>query len=374
MRHVKSSRPTYVEIDLAALTRNLETVKSRATGSRVLAIVKADAYGHGAPHIAKALEKAGVELFGVAMVEEGEELRRAGVVSPVLVLGGVYPGQEEDLLRLDLRPTVFDLGLARRLNDIAIEKGQVVPYHLKIDTGMGRVGFRPEELPHVLAELSALPALEMEGIASHFALADELQCSFTDEQISVFRRCLDLVRKEGFAPAYIHISNSAALFSRKIPECNTVRPGIVLYGAYPSPEFEREIDVEPVMSFRTRIAQIKDVPSGTGVSYGHRFRAERPTRLAAIPVGYADGFNRKLSNAGEVLIRGKRARIAGTVCMDWTLLDVTDVPGASVGDEVTLLGRDNGNVISAQEWADTIETIPYEIFCQISKRVPRLYR
>lgn len=273
MRHLKSSRPTRVEIDLAALKRNLGIIKRQAHGSKVLAVVKADAYGHGAPRVAKALEEAGTDLFGVAMVEEGEELRRAGVEGSILVLGGVYPGQEEELFRLRLVPTLFDLDLARRLNAIALREETTLPYHLKIDTGMGRVGFRSDELPHVLKELSALPGLTLEGVASHLALADEPQNPFTDEQISIFHRCLEQIRSEGFFPSFIHISNSAALFSRDVPGCNTVRPGIVLYGALPSPEFEGEIDVEPVMSFRTRIAQIKEVPVGTGISYGHRFCA-----------------------------------------------------------------------------------------------------
>jgi len=368
-------RPTCVEIDLAALRRNFEKAKGQAGPDRkVLAVVKADAYGHGACRVARVLESAGADMFGVAMVEEGEELRKAGITRPVLILGGIYPGQEEAVFRHKLTPSVFDLNLARRFNRIALESGAVYPFHLKIDTGMGRVGFRPDELPEVLSELSTLSGLFMEGVASHFALADEPHKPFTGEQISLFRQCLELIREKGFNPSFVHIGNSAALFSRDIPECNMVRPGIVLYGALPAPEFAGRIDADPVMSFRTRIAQIKQVPAGTGVSYGHLFRAERPTTLATIPVGYADGFNRRLSKGAEVLVRGKRAKVAGTVCMDWTMLDVTDIPDVAVGDEVTLLGRDNGSIVTAQEWADCIGTIPYEVFCQVSKRVPRFYR
>jgi alanine racemase len=372
-RH-QGHRPTYVEIDLAALQHNLAQARLQAgSGRRILAVVKADAYGHGAARVAPALEEAGADLFGVAIVEEGVALRRAGITRPILVLGGTYPGQEGELFEHDLVPILFDPEAARRLDARAGAAGRVLPFHLKIDTGMGRIGFRPEELPFLLEELAGLKYLVMEGLISHLAMADDPQNPFTDEQAERFRACLAEVRRAGFAPRYVHLSNSAALFSREIPECNLVRPGIVLYGGLPAPCFDGRIDLRPVMSFRTSVAQVKKVPAGTGVSYGHRFVAERSTVLAAIPVGYADGYSRLLSNCGEVLIRGKRAKVAGTVCMDWTLIDVTDIRGVEVGDEVTLLGRDNGQGVTAEEWAERIGSISYEVFCQVSKRVPRIY-
>ncbi|MEJ2202061.1 MAG: alanine racemase [Desulfuromonadaceae bacterium] len=368
-------RPTYVEINLAALRHNLNQVRRRvASANQVLAVVKADAYGHGAEQVALTLQAAGADLFGVAMAEEGRVLRQVGIARPILVLGGVYPGQERELLEFDLTPALFSLEVARRLNQAAFASGRPCPYHLKIDTGMGRVGFRPEELDRVLAELATLTHLRMEGVISHLAMADEPERPFTDEQLRSFRACLEQVRNAGFQPRFTHISNSAALFSRDIPECNLVRPGIVLYGALPAATFAAQLDLQPVMSFRTSIAQLKRVPATTGVSYGHRFVTAREAILAAIPVGYADGYNRRLSNCGEVLVCGRRARVVGTVCMDWTLIDVTDIPGAEVGDQVTLLGRDNGNRISAEEWAERIDSISYEVFCQVSKRVPRVYR
>jgi alanine racemase len=372
---MQNRRPTHVEIDLDALRNNLRQARRRAGEERqVLAVVKADAYGHGATRVAPVLQEAGADLFGVAMVEEGTELRQAGIDRPILVLGGLYPGQEEDYFRYSLTPSLFDLEAARRLNQAAERAGRPLPFHLKVDTGMGRVGFRPEEIDSVLAELSSLKGLSLEGVISHLALADEPQHPFTDEQIGLFRSLLSRVRGAGFAPRYVHISNSAALFTRDLPECNLVRPGIVLYGGLPSDHFAGSLDLQPVMSFRTSVVQVKTVPPGTGVSYGHRFRAGRETVLAAIPVGYADGFNRHLSCRGEVLIRGQRARVAGTVCMDWTLVDVTDIPGVGVGDEVTLLGRDNGNIVTAEEWAERVGSISYEVFCQVSKRVPRIYK
>jgi len=367
-------RPTHVEIDLAALRHNLQQVQQQAgPGNRVLAVVKADAYGHGASRVSLTLQQAGVDLFGVAIAEEGMALRNAGIDRPILVLGGVYPGQEQEFFHFRLTPALFCLEAAQRMDRAAAAAGTVCAYHLKIDTGMGRVGFRPEELPEALAILVTLPHLRMEGVISHLALADEPEKPFTDEQLNRFRRCLEQIRQAGFAPEFTHIGNSAAIFTRNIPECNLVRPGIVLYGALPAPCFAGKLDLQSVMSFRTSVAQLKRVPPSTGVSYGHRFITGRETVLAAIPVGYADGYNRLLSNCGEVLVRGRRARVAGTVCMDWTLIDVTDIPDVEVGDQVTLLGRDNGNRISAEEWAERIHSISYEVFCQVSKRVPRIY-
>lgn len=368
-------RPTHVEIDLDALRHNFLQARRQAGSDRkVLAVVKADAYGHGAARVAPVLQQAGADCFGVAMVEEGVELRRAGIERPVLVLGGIYPGQEEEIFAHRLVPCLFDLEAARRLDAGARAAGRIQPYHLKLDTGMGRVGFRPEELGAVLGELAALKGLAMEGVITHLALADEIEHPFTGEQLQRYRDCLAQVRGAGFAPTLTHLANSAALFSRDVPECNMVRPGIVLYGGLPSGEFAGRLDLRPVMSFRTSVVQVKAVPAGTGVSYAHRFRAARPTVLAAIPVGYADGYSRHLTCKGEVLVRGRRAPVAGTVCMDWTLLDVTDIPGVAVGDPVTLLGRDNGNCITADEWAARIGTISYEVFCQVSKRVPRIYK
>ena len=368
-------RPTYVEIDLAAIRHNLLEVRRRlGSGGKILAVVKADAYGHGAQRVAPALAAAGADLFGVAIVEEGIELRNAGVRQPIIVLGGFYPGQELSLLQHELIPCLFDLESARRLETIAAAAGVVWPYHLKIDTGMGRIGFQPEELAAVLPQLATLTHLRLQGVLSHLALADDPPHPLTAEQIAIFRTLLSQVRVAGFTPADIHIGNSATIFSRDIPECNIVRPGIALYGAAPSSYFAGQLDLQPVMSFRSRIALLKSVAAGTGISYGHRYRVTRPSIIAAVPVGYADGYSRQLTNRGEVLVRGQRVPVAGTVCMDWIMVDVTDVPGVSVGDEVTLLGRDHDEAISAEEWAEKVGTISYEIFCNVSKRVPRIYR
>lgn len=363
---------THVEIDLLALKHNFRLARDHAEGRSVLAVVKADAYGHGAVPVAKLLAEEGAEFFGVAHVHEARALREAGIEQPILLFCGVLPGEETALADLQLTPMLFDLALARRLDEIGQSRGLQLPVHLKLDTGMGRVGFRPEELAAVLVELAELKHLDLQGVASHLALADERDNPWSDTQYEIFRTCLSQIRSAGFEPRWIHLSNSAGLFGNAFPECNLVRPGISLYGGLPGADFA-ELDLRPVMHFRSRVAQLKQVPAGTGVSYGHRFNARRPTRLAAVPIGYSDGYSRRFTNCGEVLIGGRRAPVVGTVCMNWTLVDVTDLPDVEVGSVVTLLGRDADAVLTGHELADKIDTIDYEIFCQIGSRNPRCY-
>ncbi len=368
------TRPTRVEIDLDALCFNLSQVRQRVGAEcEILAVVKADAYGHGARGVAPALQAAGADQFGVALVGEGLDLRRYGITRPVVVLGGVFPGEEPLLLEHDLQPALYDLDVARRLDAASREAGRRIPCHLKIDTGMGRLGFRPERLPEVLATLKALPGLELRGVISHLALADEPEKSFTAAQVERFQAVVNQVREAGFAPRYLHLANSAAIYSRDLCGCNLVRPGISLYGGLTGSPFEQDVPQRPVMRFLSQVAQVKEVPAGEGVSYAHRFVTARPSRIAAVPVGYADGYSRLLTGKGEVLIRGCRAPVAGTVCMDWILVDVTHIPGVTVGDRVTLLGSDGTESITAKEWADKVGTITYEVFCNISKRVPRIF-
>ncbi len=364
-------RPTLVEINLAALRHNLSQVRSH-TSTEILAVVKADAYGHGAIPVARTLESEGVGFFGVAMLEEGVELRRAGVQTPILVLGGAYPGQEELFWEYRLIPTLFSLSGIERMGIEAQRQNEVLPFHLKIDTGMQRLGFSCAELPSVVSALSRYPFLRLDGVFTHLALADDERSSVTAEQAGRFVTAISILRDSGLTVRYAHLSNSAALFLHSVAECNLVRPGIALYGGLPAAELEKTVNLRPVMRFLTRIASLKEIPAGCGVSYGHRFRTRRTTRLAAIPVGYGDGLSRSLSGRGDVLVRGTRVPIAGTICMDWTMLDVTDLPEVREGDLVTLLGRDQGEVISAEEWAQKLGTISYEVFCQIGKRVPRV--
>jgi alanine racemase len=372
------SRPTFAEVDLDALRHNFQVLRSSIPRkTEILAVVKADAYGHGFMDISRELEQLNVDAFGVAFLAEGIQLRKSGIDKPILLLGGVYPGQERKCIGFNLSTIVFTLEQAQALNQAAGKLFRKAQIHLKIDTGMGRLGIQYATAPEFLKELKKLPNIHLEGIISHFASADELDESgqyFTRIQSERFSWVLTEVRKAGFIPRYIHIANSAAALIRNIPGCNLVRPGIALYGAIPSSDFQGKLDLKPVMRLKSRIALLKWVETGTTISYARRFTTTGKTLIASVPVGYADGYPRTLTNKGEALIRGERARVAGTVCMDWIMLDVTDIKDVAVGDEVVLMGQDrSGNCIHVEELAAWAGTIPYEIFCGISKRVPRVY-
>ena len=372
------SRPTVAEINLAALRYNFSVVAQRAPrGCGILAVVKADAYGHGFMDVALELESLGVTAYAVAFLAEGIQLRKSGIDRPILILGGIYPGQERKTVGFNLSTAVYTLDQARALDAAARKLYRKAKIHVKIDTGMGRLGIVHGEAEAFFRALKELPNLEVEGIFSHFASADELDDAgrqYTQKQVAAFSGALAAARAEGFAPHYIHIANSAAALVLDLPFCNLIRPGITLYGVLPSGDFQGMVQLEPVMRLKSVVAMLKWVEPGTSISYGRRYTAGEKRLIASVPIGYADGYCRSLTNRGEALVRGKRARVAGTVCMDWIMLDVTDIEGVAVGDEVTLLGPDPlGDCITAQELAQAAGTIPYEIFCGISKRVPRIY-
>lgn len=371
-------RPTYAEIDLSALQHNYQLIRSSIPSqTEILAVVKADAYGHGFMDISRELETLGVNAFGVAFLAEAIQLRKSGSDKPILLLGGVYPGQERKCIGYNLSTAVFSIEQAQALNHAAGKLFRKAQIHLKIDTGMGRLGIPYNDVPRFLVELKKMQNIALEGLISHFASADELDESgqyFTRLQGERFAWALAEIRAAGFSPRYIHIANSAAAMLRDIPDCNLIRPGITMYGALPSPDFQGKLDLKPVMRLKSRIAMLKWVEPGTTISYARRFTAGQRTLIASVPVGYADGYPRALTNRGEVLVRGHRAKVAGTVCMDWTMLDVTGIEGVAVGDAVTLMGcDDSGSCIHAEELATWADTIPYAIFCGISKRVPRVY-
>ena len=372
------SRPTFAEIDLAALQHNYRIIRSGLpVTTEILAVVKADAYGHGFEEISRELDNLGVNAFGVAFLAEAIQLRKSGIDKPILLLGGVYPGQERKCIGFNLSTTVFTMEQAQALDQAAGRLFRKAQIHLKIDTGMGRLGIPYSDAPTFLDELRTLPNLALEGVISHFASADELDeggRSFTGLQTERFGKVIAATRAAGFAPRYIHIDNSAGVLLGNCPDCNLVRPGITLYGSLPSPDFQGQVDLRPVMRLKSRIAMLKWVEAGTTISYARRFTASDRTLIASVPVGYADGYPRALTNKAEVLIRGQRARVTGTVCMDWIMIDVTGIDGVAVGDEVVLMGADaSGNSIHAEELAAWAGTIPYEIYCGISKRVPRVY-
>lgn len=372
------SRPTFAEIDLSALRHNFKVIRSSIPRStEILAVVKADAYGHGFMDISRELEHLGVNVFGVAFLAEGIQLRKSGIDKPVLLLGGVYPGQERKCIGYNLSTVVFTMEQAHSLNQAAGKLFRKAQVHLKTDTGMGRLGIPYSDVPVFLKEMRKLPHIALEGIISHFASADELDESgrhFTRIQAERFAWVIAETRTARYTPRYIHIANSAGALLRDIPGCNLIRPGIALYGALPSPDFQGKLNLKPVMRLKSRIAMLKWVEAGTTISYARRFTAGNRTLIASVPAGYADGYPRSLTNRGAALVRGQRAAVTGTVCMDWIMLDVTGIADVTVGDEVILIGADtSGNSIAVEELAAAAGTIPYEIFCGISKRVPRVY-
>ena len=368
-------RPTWVDIDLEALMHNLRQAEACCReGQRLLAVVKADAYGHGAVPVSRAVEKYGIRDFAVATLEEAVELRQAGILGSILVLGGCFAGQEQAFHDFRLIPALLDIETARRLNEFSVRHGYRQRVHLKVDSGMGRVGFQADGLADQTAELKKMNGLQVEGLMTHFACADELDSQITTVQQQTFFEMLGMLRLAGFELRDIHQSNSAGLSAWNCPECTLARPGIMLYGGLPGPGFGEKLDLRPVMNLRSCIAQLRDLPEGKGVSYGHSFVTRRRTRVAVLPIGYADGYNRLLSNRGQGILHGQKVAQIGRVCMDWIMFDVTDLPEVQVGDCLTLLGSSDGLTITGDDWADALGTISYEVFCRIGARVPRHYR
>jgi alanine racemase len=371
-------RPTRAEIDLDALASNLRAVRERVgRGVRVMCVVKADAYGHGAAACARRLEREGADWFAVALPEEGVELRAAGVRAPVLSLGGFWPGQAAACVRHALTPIIYRLDAAEALDRAARTAGREAEVHVKIDTGTGRLGVRHDEAAEFATRLREFKHLRVGGLLTHFAAADEPgRDEFTRGQARQFRAAAGAFRAAGHEPAVEHLSNSAATFAHEFARGAMVRPGGVLYGLWRDvlqPK-DQPAPLRAVMSLRTRVALLKRVPAGETLGYGRTFELRRDSLIATLPVGYADGYPRALSNRGRVVVRGRYAPVAGRVSMDLTLVDVTDVPGVALDDEVTLIGGQDGLAVSAEEVAKLCGTISYEITCGISRRVPREYR
>jgi alanine racemase len=362
-------RPTIAWIDAEALRSNFARIRASVPPAvAILAVVKADAYGHGASLVAPLLAAAGADLFGVATLEEGVELREAGIVQPIVVLAGAARDEAAEAAARGLGVAVFDARLAR---DLAVALGErELAVHVKLDTGMTRLGAMPEDLPALIGALRDCPRLRVEGVFSHFGDADSVGTPFADRQIRAFRDGVGMLRAAGFAPRWVHLANSVATLTRPESFGNLVRPGIILYGVPPAA-------AEPggwrqVMHLRTRVWQVKSVPAGCPVSYGQTFVTRRPSRIAVLPVGYADGYDRRLSNRGQVLIHEQRAPIVGRVCMDFAMADVTDVPQADAGDEVVLWGDQGSANLSVTEVAEWQGSIAYEVLTRVGKRVPRI--
>lgn len=370
-------RPTWAEIDLNALAANFHIVKSRVGPNvNVMAVVKANAYGHGAVECARRLETEGADWFGVALPEEGFELRNAGIAKPTLCLAGFWDAQASACLQQQLVPVVYRLDMIEAFDRVARERGVVADVHVKVDTGMGRLGVRFDEVPDFAVALEKFPNIRVDGLMTHFAAADEPSCEpLTKDQIQRFENARAAFREHGFHPTYHHLANSAGIFSQPTAWGNMVRPGGVLYGLWRDTlaPANRGENFQPVMALRSRITLLKWVPQGETVGYGCTFEASSKTLVATIPIGYDDGYRRALSNRGHAIIRGVYATVIGRISMDLTLIDVTNVPGVQTDDEVILMGHDAGLSITAEELGKTAGTLSYEVTCGISERVPRVY-
>lgn len=367
-------RPTVAEIDLGALEHNYRRIKTRIPkGAGILGVVKADAYGHGAVEVSRTLEKLGVAYLGVALADEGIELREKGLSAPILVLGGLFPGESEKVLRFHLTPVVFKMENLEELSRVAVRRRQKVRVHVKVDTGMNRLGVPLDGWYDFLAGLKRFSRIEVEGILSHFAMVDEDGGTYSSRQWKAFEEALSLAKGMGIAYQYAHMANSGNLAAFPSYCADLVRPGIMLYGCSPSRFQDASLGLKPVMTWKTRIHLLKSVPPGARISYGGTFTTEKESRIAVLPVGYADGYRWGLSNRGEVLVGGKRAPVIGRVCMDYTLVDVTKVPEVRMGEEVVLIGKQGRDRIRAEEVAEKLGTISYEVLCGVGKRVPRVY-
>lgn len=368
---------TWAEIDLSVMESNFENMqKALSKGTKMLAVVKANAYGHGAVTIAKRMEpKEYIWGFAVATIEEALELRSAGIEKPVLILGYVFASDYEALVEHEIRTAVFTVEMAEKLSAMAVQKGKILPIHFAVDTGMTRIGFRgpKESIPDML-RICALPGLYAEGMFTHFARADENSPQRTREQFALFMEFAGLLRENGVKIPLLHCNNSAGILWNREGDLDMVRPGITIYGISPSQEVMNPgVEYEPVLSWKARISHVKEVESGTQVSYGGTYVTDKEkTVIATIPVGYADGYPRSLSNRGSVLIQGKKAPIIGRVCMDQFMVDVTDIPEVMPQDPVTLIGTEKGNKITMEELAELSGRFPYEFACCISSRVPRI--
>lgn len=366
-------RITWAEIDLNAIHHNLTRIRDHAPGSKIVAVVKANAYGHGIIHVAQEAVAARADYLGVGFLEEGILLRKKDISIPILVLGGVLFHQVKRFLDYNLDITVSSLGLAYAVNQAAKALKIRARVHLKFDTGLNRIGINHEKAALVFERLKPLDHIDIVGVYSHFSTADDPNGEFTQVQLDRFHRIITTAEHFGVYPQFKHIACSGALLQHPDAFFNMIRAGLIMYGLFPSPTIASSIDLHPVLSFKSRVVFLKDVPEGQPISYGRTYYTQRRTRIATIPVGYGDGFNRALSNKGEVLINGHRHPVIGRICMDQLMVDIGHDSSIRVGDEVVMYGRQGDDEITVEEVAEKLGTIPYEVVCWIAHRVPRVF-
>lgn len=379
--------PVWAEIDLKAIAHNVSQLR-RITqpDARLMAVVKANGYGHGAVEVSRCALQNGATVLGVARIEEGIQIRKAGINVPILVFGYTPAEQAENLLNYDLTQSVNTTASALELSEAAAGRGAKIKIHLKIDTGMGRLGLLPQNFrsdnpakinTDTLAEalsIAGLPGFELEGIFTHFASADSADKTYAEYQLDLFLDYLKGLQTAGLNPSLKHAANSGALIDMPRSHLDLVRPGIAIYGLYPSDEVDKQrVSLKPAMAVKTRIIQLKKVPAGFKVSYGMTYTTRQPTTVATVPVGYADGLNRLLSSRGQMLVGGQRVPIIGRVCMDLTMLDIGGIQNVQMGDEVVVFGQQGNETLTVDEMAATLDTINYEIVTNIAARVPRVY-
>lgn len=360
-------------MDLNLIGANIRAIRSWIGPSRkLLCVVKADAYGHGALAVARRAQMEGADCLGVAMAEEGLELRRAGLEIPILVLGAFDRAQLGAMVESRLTPSVYSMSTLSAVLEAGRRMGRPIPFHLEVDTGMGRLGLSPRDLGAALDRMAALARPALEGIYTVLASGEEADSTITGEQLRLFNHALQEIRRRGLSPTYVHVANSGGVLNTPETWFNMVRPGLAVYGVAPA-EVSPVLDLEPALSMRSRIALLKDAPTGTHLGYGGAYITGRESRIATLAAGYDDGIDRMLYDGGRVLVRGQRAPIVGRISMDLMTVDVTDIPGASEGDEATIIGRQGDECISVWELANLCRTIPWEILCRIGARVPRIY-
>jgi alanine racemase len=363
-------RPTWAEIDLDNLGYNFRQIRARLKPhTKMMVTVKADAYGHGLMPVARKLVTCGVDYLGVASIDEGIVLREGGINKPILVLGMVLNGDIEPLFEYKLSATVCEIRLAKELNRCAANFNKPINIHVKVDTGMGRIGVLHQDAEALVQKVKKLKYLNLEGVFTHFAFAD-MNKEFTFHQIDLFDRLVKKLAASGIKVSLVHAANSMGVLDYKHSHFNMVRPGLVIYGIYPKENIK--IRLKPVLSLKTKVVFVKRVPAGVGISYGHEYITPRATKIVTLPIGYGDGYPRNLSNRAPVLIRGKRFKMCGRICMDQIMVDVGDSP-VKVGDEVVLIGSQKQQSITAEELAQLSATIPYEIVCGLGSRIPRVY-
>lgn len=372
---MSNSRPVWAEIDLDALKYNFERIKEKVNNKNIIVAVKADAYGHGAIEVSKALIEYGASKLAVAMISEALELRKNNIDAPIMILGYTPLDNAEELINNNIEQTIYNYEYVEALSKVAIKLGKKVKIHIAIDTGMGRIGFLPtDDTVNIIEKISKLEGIIVEGIFTHYSTSDEDDKEYTYEQFSKFLDIDNRLKARGINIPLKHTSNSGAIIDLPETYLDGVRPGIILYGYYPSQDVKKEnLSLKPVLTLKAQISHVKELDKDMYISYGRKFKTDRKSVIATIPIGYADGYTRLLSGKAKVIINGKFAKVVGNICMDQCMIDVTGIEDVKVGDEVILLGEQGDAKYNADDIAEDIGTINYEILCMIKKRIPRVY-